>query len=238
MLTVDNRSSSDWNERRDLAEHATTASRRRRFRPAAGLQVPLDAFVAGFGQRFNFRRTQITDLRLKAKLPDGTPLEIEEGVRRSAASKAPWEGNADGPAEIGTRSGVPLLSDDARHRHEPRTRRLAQGAGSRQQAGARATRSGSSPSEAARREAIFQQSVDSEKTRGDALSKRFDEALRQAKRRAGHQADAGLRSRLVVVIPPAPSALPRLRHHRLPSRPRNADDRTTMKQWLPRENQE
>ncbi len=35
--------------------------------------------------------------------------------------------------------------------------------------------------EAARREAIFQQSVDSEKTRGDSLSKRFDEALRQAK---------------------------------------------------------
>ncbi|MBI3490327.1 MAG: hypothetical protein HY047_00770 [Acidobacteria bacterium] len=35
--------------------------------------------------------------------------------------------------------------------------------------------------EAARREAIFQQSVDAEKTRGDALSKRFDEALRQAK---------------------------------------------------------
>ena len=35
--------------------------------------------------------------------------------------------------------------------------------------------------EAERREAIFQQSVDSEKTRGDALSKRFDEALRQAK---------------------------------------------------------
>jgi hypothetical protein len=34
--------------------------------------------------------------------------------------------------------------------------------------------------EAARREAIFQQSVESEKTRGDALSRRFDEALRQA----------------------------------------------------------
>jgi hypothetical protein len=34
--------------------------------------------------------------------------------------------------------------------------------------------------EAARREAIFQQSVDSEKTRGDALSRRFEEALRQA----------------------------------------------------------
>ena len=35
--------------------------------------------------------------------------------------------------------------------------------------------------EAARREAAFQQSVESEKTRGDALSKRFEEALRQAR---------------------------------------------------------
>jgi hypothetical protein len=34
--------------------------------------------------------------------------------------------------------------------------------------------------EAARREAIFQQSVDNEKTRGDALSRRFEEALKQA----------------------------------------------------------
>jgi hypothetical protein len=35
--------------------------------------------------------------------------------------------------------------------------------------------------EKARRDAIFEQSVQSEKTRGDALSKRFEEALRQAK---------------------------------------------------------
>lgn len=35
--------------------------------------------------------------------------------------------------------------------------------------------------EAARREAIFEQSVAAEKTRGDALSKRFEEALKQAK---------------------------------------------------------
>jgi hypothetical protein len=34
--------------------------------------------------------------------------------------------------------------------------------------------------EAARREAIFEQSVDNEKTRGDALSRRFEEALKQA----------------------------------------------------------
>ena len=35
--------------------------------------------------------------------------------------------------------------------------------------------------QAARREAMFQQSVESEKTRGDALSRRFEEALKQAK---------------------------------------------------------
>lgn len=35
--------------------------------------------------------------------------------------------------------------------------------------------------EAQRREAIFQQSVDAERTRGDALSRRFEEALKQAK---------------------------------------------------------
>ena len=33
---------------------------------------------------------------------------------------------------------------------------------------------------AARREALFQQSVSDQKTRGDALSKRFEEALKQA----------------------------------------------------------
>jgi hypothetical protein len=34
--------------------------------------------------------------------------------------------------------------------------------------------------EAARREALFRQSVETEKTRGDALARRFEEALRQA----------------------------------------------------------
>ena len=33
----------------------------------------------------------------------------------------------------------------------------------------------------ARREALFEQSVQSERTRGDALSRRFEEALKQAK---------------------------------------------------------
>ena len=36
--------------------------------------------------------------------------------------------------------------------------------------------------QAARREALFEQSVQEEKTRGDALSKRFEEALNEAKK--------------------------------------------------------
>ena len=35
--------------------------------------------------------------------------------------------------------------------------------------------------QAARREALFQQSVEAERGRGDALSRRFEEALKQAK---------------------------------------------------------
>jgi hypothetical protein len=35
--------------------------------------------------------------------------------------------------------------------------------------------------QAARREALFQDSVSAERTRGDALSRRFEEALRQAR---------------------------------------------------------
>jgi hypothetical protein len=36
--------------------------------------------------------------------------------------------------------------------------------------------------EAARREALFEQSFQAERTRGDALSKRFEEALKQAEK--------------------------------------------------------
>jgi hypothetical protein len=77
MLTVDNRSSNDWNDVVILLNrnHSVRAASI----PAGGrLQVPLDTFVAGFGQRFDYRRTQITDLRLKAKLADGTPLELQK----------------------------------------------------------------------------------------------------------------------------------------------------------------
>jgi len=77
LLTVDNRSSQEWRAVEiwiNTHYRVTTNSI-----PAGGrFQVPLDAFVAGFGQRFNFKRQQIVDLRLAAKLPDGKPLALKK----------------------------------------------------------------------------------------------------------------------------------------------------------------
>ena len=44
--------------------------------PGERFQSPLDAFVEGFGHRFDYRRQQINDVRLTAKLPNNKPIEI------------------------------------------------------------------------------------------------------------------------------------------------------------------
>ena len=77
MLTVDNRSSKEWKDVQiwlNTYYRLTAAS----IPPNGRLQAPLDTFVAGYGQRFQFRRMQIRDLRLTAKLPDGSPIEIKK----------------------------------------------------------------------------------------------------------------------------------------------------------------
>ena len=77
VLTVDNRSGEDWNRVEiwlNTYYRVTTTS----VRAGSRFQAPLDTFVAGFGQRFDFRRAQVTDLRLTATLPDGKPLEIKK----------------------------------------------------------------------------------------------------------------------------------------------------------------
>src|SRR5262249_54029061 len=77
MLTVDNRSSDDWH---NVEIWLNTYYRVKTDTiPAKGrFQAPLDTFVAGFGQRFEFRRMQIKTLRLNATLGDGKPIEIKK----------------------------------------------------------------------------------------------------------------------------------------------------------------
>ena len=77
MLTVDNRTANDWTNVEvwlNTYYRVKVASIPARSR----FQAPLDTFVAGFGQRFNYRSTQIHDLRLTATLPDGQPLELKK----------------------------------------------------------------------------------------------------------------------------------------------------------------
>ena len=56
--------------------------------PDGIVQAPLDIFVAGYGQRFNFKTMQITDLRLKAKRPNGEPIELRYEFRNGGLQDA------------------------------------------------------------------------------------------------------------------------------------------------------
>jgi|SRR5579872_525248 len=74
-LTVENRSGTPW--------LGVEVWLNRQYRITVGIispgerfQTPLDAMTEGFGHRFDFKHQQITDLRLKAMLPSGKPLEI------------------------------------------------------------------------------------------------------------------------------------------------------------------
>ena len=87
LLTVTNQSDHDWSAVEvwlNTYYRITTSSI-----PAGGrFQAPLDTFVAGYGQRFDFRRMQIRDLRLTAKLPDGKPLELKKQFERGGLAGA------------------------------------------------------------------------------------------------------------------------------------------------------
>jgi hypothetical protein len=77
LLTVSNYSSDDWTNVEvwlNTYYRVTTSS----VRAGSRFQAPLDTFVAGFGQRFDFHRMQVRDLRLTAKLPDGAPVELKK----------------------------------------------------------------------------------------------------------------------------------------------------------------
>jgi menaquinone-dependent protoporphyrinogen IX oxidase len=77
MLTVDNRSAQEWRSVEiwlNTYYRVTVESI-----PSKGrFQTSLDNFVAGYGQRFQFKKMQVKDLRLTATLPDGTPMTIKK----------------------------------------------------------------------------------------------------------------------------------------------------------------
>jgi hypothetical protein len=75
LLTVDNRTTRDWLGveiwiNRQYRVTVPRIAARSRF------TTTLDVFVEGFGRRFDRQRQRIDDLRLRAREPDGTPVEI------------------------------------------------------------------------------------------------------------------------------------------------------------------
>jgi hypothetical protein len=86
-LTIFNDSDEEWQDVEVILNH--------HFRiqpddiaPAGIVQAPLDVFVAGYGQRFNFKTMQITDLVLKAKRPGGEPVVVRYEFRKGGLDDA------------------------------------------------------------------------------------------------------------------------------------------------------
>src|SRR5579859_4347574 len=76
-LTVTNRTTNEWKHVEiwlNTYYRVTTDS----ILPDQRFQTTLDNFVAGFGQRFDFRKMQVKDLRLTATLPDGSLMNMRK----------------------------------------------------------------------------------------------------------------------------------------------------------------
>lgn len=85
MLTVNNQSANDWNNveiwiNRYFRVTVPKIAARSRF------QVPLNAFVSGYAQRFDIKHILIKDLRLTAKQADGTPVDLKMDDRSTLSA--------------------------------------------------------------------------------------------------------------------------------------------------------
>ena len=86
-ITVSNQSAADWSDV-DIRLNTYYRFVVRRIPAGGRTQIPLDGFVAGYGQRFDFKRAQIRDLRLTAKRPDGQSMELVKEFERGGLAGA------------------------------------------------------------------------------------------------------------------------------------------------------
>ena len=77
MLTIDNRTAQPWSNVEIWINQYYRITTQEI--PKGGrFQAPLGSAVSGFGQRFDFGRMQVKDVRLTAKLPDGSLYEVKK----------------------------------------------------------------------------------------------------------------------------------------------------------------
>jgi hypothetical protein len=87
QLTVHNRTAEEWRDVEIWLNHQFRVTKPS-ILPEEEFRVHVNSFVAGYGQRFNFSRMQIRDLRLKAKRPTGEPLELVKQFDKSGLAGA------------------------------------------------------------------------------------------------------------------------------------------------------
>jgi hypothetical protein len=86
-ITVNNQTSDAWSNveiwiNRTFRVTTPTVGAGARF------QVPVNSFVAGYGQRFDFTRMQIKDVRLTARTPDDQSVEHVMAFRQGGLDSA------------------------------------------------------------------------------------------------------------------------------------------------------
>ncbi len=80
-ITVENQSSDAWqNVEVWVNDHYRVT--RWRMAPGERFSIPLDAFVAGFGQRFNPARQVLRGIEVTASAADGGPVRLVWGTGR------------------------------------------------------------------------------------------------------------------------------------------------------------
>ena len=87
QLTVLNHSGGDWTDVEVWINRQFRVTTPRILNEQA-YHARLDHFVTGYGQRFNFSRMQINDVRMNARGPDGTSFEVVKQFSGSPLSDA------------------------------------------------------------------------------------------------------------------------------------------------------
>ncbi len=87
IVTVSNQTTEPWTSVEiwiNQGFRVTTGS----IPPDGRFEVPVNSFVAGYGQRFDFSRMQIKDVRLTARTPDGQAVEHAVTFRQGGVEGA------------------------------------------------------------------------------------------------------------------------------------------------------
>lgn len=82
MLTVDNRTAHEW-QKVEIWVNQYFRATAPALAAGGRLQVPLNAFVSGYAQRFDTKRLAVRDVRVTATQPDGTPVRLDRDFSKT-----------------------------------------------------------------------------------------------------------------------------------------------------------